>query len=264
MNSRFLQINNLSVKFSDSSAVDGVSFRVDKGEILGILGESGSGKSTIAHSILRLIYPPGKIVSGEIIFNGQDLMKLAEEEMIKIRGAKISMIFQDPFSSLNPVFTVGEQISEVIRLHQGLSKKQAWQKAIEMLGIVKIKDPAARIKDYPHQFSGGMQQRVMIAMALACQPELLLADEPTTALDVAIQDEILNLLRELKDKFNLSIIYITHNFSIIKSLCSRVVVLNKGKLVEEGRVEDILQNPKEPYTQNLINCVKILNNYCPT
>ncbi|PIS31340.1 ABC transporter ATP-binding protein [Candidatus Saganbacteria bacterium CG08_land_8_20_14_0_20_45_16] len=259
-----LEINNLSVEFKDVTAVKNVSLSVARGEILGILGESGSGKSTIAHSILRLIYPPGKIVAGEIIFNGQDLMKLSEDEMIKIRGAKISMIFQDPFSSLNPVFTVGEQIAEVIRLPQGLNRREAYDKAVQMLELVKIKDPAARIKDYPHQFSGGMRQRVMIAMALACEPELLLADEPTTALDAAIQDEILNLLRELKDKFNLSIIYITHNFSIIKSLCSRVVVLNKGKLVEEGGVEDILQNPQEPYTQNLINCVKILNNYCPT
>ena len=259
-----LEINNLSVEFKDVTAVKNVSLSVARGEILGILGESGSGKSTIAHSILRLIYPPGKIVAGEIIFNGQDLMKLSEDEMIKIRGAKISMIFQDPFSSLNPVFTVGEQIAEVIRLPQGLNRREAYDKVVQMLELVKIKDPAARIKDYPHQFSGGMRQRVMIAMALACEPELLLADEPTTALDAAIQDEILNLLRELKDKFNLSIIYITHNFSIIKSLCSRVVVLNKGKLVEEGGVEDILQNPQEPYTQNLINCVKILNNYCPT
>ena len=253
-----LEAKNLSVSFPETQAVAGVSFSVRKGEILGILGESGSGKSTIAHSILRLIYPPGKIVSGEINFNNQDLLKLSEDEMIKIRGAKISMIFQDPFASLNPVFTVGEQIAEVIRLHQGLNRKQALAKAIEMLGIVKIKDPASRIKDYPHQFSGGMRQRVMIAMALACQPELLIADEPTTALDAAIQDDILNLLKELKAKFNLSIIYITHNFGIIESLCERVIVLNKGKLVEEGKVADVLSRPQDPYTQKLVECVKAL------
>jgi ABC-type dipeptide/oligopeptide/nickel transport system ATPase component len=207
---------------------------------------------------MRLIYPPGKIVSGEVVFNGQDLMKLTEQEMIKIRGAKISMIFQDPFTSLNPVFTVGDQIAEAIELHQGLSRKQAWNKAIEMLEIVKIKDPGVRIKDYPHQFSGGMRQRVMIAMALACRPEVLIADEPTTALDVTIQAEILKLLKELQKELKLSIIYITHNFGIIREVCERVIVMYKGRKVEEGRVQEVLENPKEDYTKSLINSLRAL------
>ena len=257
-----LNVKNLSTYFyqegSVVKAVDDVSFSVEKGEILGILGESGSGKSTIAHSVMRLIYPPGRIICGEIILNGQDLLKVSEKEMIKIRGAKISMIFQDPFTSLNPVYTVGDQIAEAIRLHQGLSRKDAWDKAIQMLDTVHIKNPAARIRDYPHQFSGGMRQRVMIAMALACQPELLIADEPTTALDVTIQAEILKLLKEIQAKFNLSVLYITHNFGIIKSLCQNVIVLYKGKLVEEGRVDEVISSPKNDYTKRLISCLEVL------
>lgn len=258
-----LRINGLStVYFSDErevQAVKEVSFKVNKGEVIGIVGESGSGKSTVALSILRLIYPPGKIAGGEVVFNGQDLLKLSEEQMIKIRGAKISMIFQDPFSSLNPVFSVGDQIAEAIQLHQGLNRQAAWQKAIEMLEMVQIKNPAGRIKDYPHQFSGGMRQRVMIAMALACNPEILIADEPTTALDVTIQAEILRLLKELQQKFNLSIIYITHNFGIVKHLCDRVVVMHEGKIVEEGKTLDVLSYPREEYTRKLIECLNELN-----
>ncbi|MDI6731112.1 MAG: ABC transporter ATP-binding protein [Candidatus Margulisbacteria bacterium] len=244
---------------SEVEAVKDVSFKVNKGEIIGILGESGSGKSTVALSILRLISSPGKITCGEIIFNGADLLKLTESEMIKIRGAKIAMIFQDPFSSLNPVLTVGDQIAEAIELHQGLKRKEAWQKAIEMLEIVQIKNPAGRCKNYPHQFSGGMRQRVMIAMALSCNPKLLIADEPTTALDVTVQAEILRLLKELQQKFNLSIIYITHNFGIVKHLCDRVVVMNKGKIVEEGEIIKVLSNPKDEYTKKLIGCLNELN-----
>jgi len=253
-----LQVKNLSTYFQSVKAVDDVSFSVSPGEVLGIVGESGSGKSTVALSIMRLIYPPGKIVSGEIVFNNQDLLKLSERQMIKIRGAKISMVFQDPFSSLNPVLTVGEQIAEAIRLHQGLGKKRAWQKAIEMLETVQIKNPQARIKNYPHQFSGGMQQRVMIAMALACQPEILIADEPTTALDVTIQAEILRLLKELQNQFGFGIIYITHNFGIVKHICDRVVVMYKGKIVEEGKTLEVMQNPKDEYTRKLIECLKVL------
>lgn len=257
-----LEVRNLSTYFYAEDnvvrAVDDVSFSIGKGEVLGILGESGSGKSTVALSIMRLIYPPGRIVSGEIIFNAQDLLKLSEEKMIKIRGAKISMIFQDPFTSLNPVFTVGDQIAEAVQLHQGLSRKEAWRKAIEMLGMVHIKDPANRVKDYPHQFSGGMCQRVMIAIALACQPELLIADEPTTALDVTIQAEILKLLKELQEKFNLSIIYITHNFGIVKELCSRAIVMYQGRIVEEGKTLQIFENPQNEYTKRLIDCLKEL------
>lgn len=257
-----LQVNGLSTHYyQDNSiikAVDDVSFSVNKGEVLGILGESGSGKSTIAHSILRLIYPPGKIVSGRIIFNGQDLLKLTEEGMIGIRGAKISMVFQDPFTSLNPVYTVGDQIAEAIRLHQGLNKKESLEKAVQMLETVHIKDAADRVRDYPHQFSGGMRQRVMIAMALACRPELLIADEPTTALDVTIQAEILKLIQEIQRKFNLSVIYITHNFGIIRSLCRRVIVLYKGRLVEAGRVEQVVSSPQNAYTKRLIDALATL------
>jgi peptide/nickel transport system ATP-binding protein/oligopeptide transport system ATP-binding protein len=231
---------------------------VAKGEILGILGESGSGKSTIAHSILRLITPPGRIVAGEILFDGQDLLKLSEKEMIKIRGGQISLIFQDPFTSLNPVFTVGDQIAEAVRMHQGLSRKMAWRKAVEMLALVQIKDPARRAGDYPHQFSGGMRQRVMIAMALACQPRLLIADEPTTALDVTIQAEILRLLEHLQRQLGLSVIYITHNFGIVKAICARVAVIHQGKVVESGVTEQVLGSPREPYTQRLINCLKVI------
>jgi ABC-type dipeptide/oligopeptide/nickel transport system ATPase component len=257
-----LEVKRLSTYYypegREVKAVEDVSFSVGKGEILGILGESGSGKSTIALSIMRLIYPPGRIVSGEIFLHGQDLLKISEEEMIRVRGAKISMVFQDPFSSLNPVFTVGEQIAEAIRLHQGLNKKEALDKAVQMLETVHIKDPGSRVHDYPHQFSGGMRQRVMIAMALACQPELLIADEPTTALDVTIQSEILKLLKEIQDKFQLSVIYITHNFGIIKALCENVIVLYKGQLVEEGRVEEVLSFPREAYTKRLIGCLQEL------
>jgi ABC-type dipeptide/oligopeptide/nickel transport system ATPase component len=257
-----LEVKALSTYFYQDEAVvkavEGVSLSVASGETLGVVGESGSGKSTLALSLMRLIYPPGKIVSGEVLFDGQDLLKLSEAEMIKVRGARISMIFQDPFTSLNPVFTVGDQIAEAIELHQGLSRKQAWNKAIEMLEIVKIKDPGVRIKDYPHQFSGGMRQRVMIAMALACRPEVLIADEPTTALDVTIQAEILKLLKELQKELKLSIIYITHNFGIIREVCERVIVMYKGRKVEEGRVQEVLENPKEDYTKSLINSLRAL------
>lgn len=257
-----LRVKNLSTYFyqeaSPTKAVDDVSFSVANGEVLGILGESGSGKSTIAHSLLRLIYPPGKIIAGEVIFNGEDLLKLTEEQMIKVRGAKISMIFQDPFTSLNPVYTVGDQIAEVVQLHQGFSKKAALNEAVQMLKVVQISQPDRRIHDYPHQFSGGMRQRVMIAMALACKPELLIADEPTTALDVTIQAEILRLIKELQQQFKLSVVYITHNFGIIKALCQRVIVIHKGRIVEEGQVASVINAPKDAYTKRLIHCLEVL------
>ncbi|NQT30643.1 MAG: ABC transporter ATP-binding protein [Candidatus Saganbacteria bacterium] len=260
--SNLLKVENLSAYYYPSGqeikAVDDVSFSLDKGEIFGILGESGSGKSTIALSIMRLIYPPGKIVGGKIDFAGQDLLRLSEKQMVGIRGAKISMVFQDPFTSLDPVFTVGDQIVEAIVLHQGLNKKEAWEKAVHMLQMVQIKNAGARIKNYPHQFSGGMRQRVLLAMALACEPKLLIADEPTTALDVTIQAEILSLLRDLQNKLNLSVIYITHNFGIIKALCKRVIVLYKGKIVEEGEVEGVISNPQNAYTKRLIDCLEVL------
>ena len=241
-----------------NNAIDNISLTVKKGEVLGILGESGSGKSTLGLSILRLISPPGKIISGEVNFEGRDLLKLSENEMIKIRGAKISTVFQDPFTSLNPVYTVGEQIAEVIRLHQGLGYREAHKKAIEMLDIVQINDPGARVNDYPHQFSGGMRQRVMIAMAIACRPELLIADEPTTALDVTVQAEILKLLKEIQQEYGMGIMYITHNFGIIREICSRVLVMYKGKIVEEGSIDQIMYSPKDEYTKRLIDCLKVL------
>lgn len=258
-----LEVKSLSTSFYQDEvevkAVNGVSLAVGSGESLGVVGESGSGKSTLALSLLRLIYPPGKIISGEILFDGQDLLKKSEAEMIKVRGAKISMIFQDPFTSLNPVFTVGDQIAEAVARHQGLSRREAWKKAVEMLEMVKIKDPKSRAKDYPHQFSGGMRQRVMIAMALACRPEILIADEPTTALDVTIQAEILRLLKELQKELGLSIIYITHNFGIVKQMCERVVVMHQGKVVEEGAIKEVMENPRESYTKSLIDSLRVLN-----
>lgn len=257
-----LEVKNLSTYFSKDDGlikvVDNVSFSVGRGDILGILGESGSGKSTIAHAILRLVPPPGRIVRGEIIFNGTNLLQLSESEMIKIRGAKIAMVFQDPFTFLNPVFTVGEQIAEAIQLHQSGGKKEAWTKAIAMLETVQIHNAAQRIHDYPHQFSGGMRQRVMLAMALSGKPDLLLADEPTTALDVTVQSEILKLIKDLQTRLNLSVIYITHNFGIIKTLCQRVIVMHKGNLVEEGTVVQIVESPKDEYTRNLVNCLRAL------
>jgi len=257
-----LEVKNLSVNYYTEEeivkAVDRVSFTVAKGEALGIVGESGSGKSTIALAVMRLIAPPGRIVAGEVFFNGQDLMKLSEKKMIEVRGAKISIVFQDPFTSLNPVFTIGEQIAEAVRVHQGLNRKLAWKKAIEMLALVQINNPTARAADYPHQFSGGMRQRAMIAMALACQPQLLIADEPTTALDVTIQAEILRLLKELQKRLGLSIIYITHNFGIIREICDRVVVVHQGLIVEEGKIPQLLDNPKASYTKKLIDCLKTL------
>ncbi|MBU0686973.1 MAG: ABC transporter ATP-binding protein [Candidatus Margulisbacteria bacterium] len=254
-----LEVKNLKTHFYQEGlpvkAVDGISFGVGAGEVLGIVGESGSGKSTVGLSLLRLIDLPGKIVEGAINFEGIDLMQLPEKAMRNIRGAKISMIFQNPFTSLNPVFTVGDQIAETLRFHQGLSRRRSRDKTIEMLKMVHIKNPESRINSYPHQFSGGMQQRVMIAMALACNPKLLIADEPTTALDVTVQWEIIKLLRELKDNLDVSIILITHDFSVVAELCDKVAVMHNGKIVEDGNLNQVVQRPKDPYTQKLISTV---------
>ena len=237
-------------------AVDGVTFDLARGETLCIVGESGCGKSVTALSILGLIPPKiGKIVSGSIRFDGTELTAESEREMRRIRGNRISMIFQEPMTSLNPVLTVGEQISESLRIHQRLDRRAAWDRAIEMLSLVRIADPKRRAGEYPHQLSGGMRQRVMIAMALACNPQVLVADEPTTALDVTIQAQILNLMLELKDRLGTAIILITHDLGVVAETAQRVIVMYAGRMVEEAPVRELLNNPKHPYTRGLIGSI---------
>jgi oligopeptide/dipeptide ABC transporter ATP-binding protein len=234
-------------------AIDGVSFEVRKGETLAIVGESGSGKSVTSLSIMRLIpQPPGKILDGDIKFQGESLLSKSEKEMRAIRGNRISMIFQEPMTSLNPVYKVGDQISETIILHQKKNKKEALAEAINLLNLVGIPEPERRINQYPHELSGGMRQRVMIAIALACHPELLIADEPTTALDVTIQNQILQLMKNLKQKSNMSIMLITHDLGVVAEMADRVVVMYSGQIVEQGDVFTIFENPKHPYTEGLL------------
>jgi len=257
--SHLLEVNNLRTYFPTRRglvrAVDGVSFYLDRGELLGLVGESGCGKSMTALSVMRLIAPPGKIVEGEILFDGQDLLKLSDAEMRQMRGDDIAMIFQDPMTSLNPVFTVGEQIAEALRLHRKLSRKEATRAAIEAMREVAIPDPARRIDDYPHQLSGGMRQRVMIAMALACNPKLLIADEPTTALDVTIQAQILELLDELRKQRELAVLLITHDLGVVAEVADRVAVMYTGRIVEESPVDELFARPKHPYTEGLLRSV---------
>jgi peptide/nickel transport system ATP-binding protein/oligopeptide transport system ATP-binding protein len=254
-----LEVRNLQTHFPTRAglvrAVDGVSFHLDRGELLGLVGESGCGKSITALSVMRLIGAPGKIVSGEILFDGKDLLKLSDSEMREMRGDDIAMIFQDPMTSLNPVFTIGEQISEALRLHRKLSKKQARQATIEAMREVAIPDPARRVDDYPHQLSGGMRQRVMIAMALACNPKLLIADEPTTALDVTIQAQILELLDELRKSRELAVLLITHDLGVVAEVADRVAVMYTGRIVEESPVAELFARPKHPYTEGLLRSV---------
>lgn len=241
-------------------AVDGISFKIDKGETFGLVGESGCGKSVTALSIMRLIpNPPGKIVEGEIYFEGQDLLALDGREMREIRGKKISMIFQEPMTSLDPVFTIGHEIMEAIQLHQGLEKDEAKERAIEALRIVGMPDPERRINSYPHELSGGMRQRAMIAMALSCNPGLLIADEPTTALDVTIQAQILGLINELKEKLDMSIMLITHNLGVIAEMCDSVAVMYAGHIVEYASVEALFRNPLHPYTKGLHRAIPRLD-----
>jgi oligopeptide/dipeptide ABC transporter ATP-binding protein len=240
-------------------AVNGVSFHLDRGELLGLVGESGCGKSITALSIMRLISPPGKIVGGEIAFDGKNLLQLSEAEMRQMRGDDIAMIFQDPMTSLNPVFTVGEQIAEALRLHRKLSRKEARVAAIDAMREVAIPDPARRADDYPHQLSGGMRQRVMIAMALACNPKLLIADEPTTALDVTIQAQILELLDELRKSRELAVLLITHDLGVVAEVADRVAVMYTGKIVEESPVEELFARPRHPYTEGLLRSVPKLS-----
>ena len=237
-------------------AVDGVSFSVARGETLAIVGESGCGKSVTSLSILRLIAsPPGRTVEGSVVFEGRDLLELSEAEMRKVRGDAISMVFQEPMTSLNPVLTVGRQIAEVLMLHRGLPREDAMLSAIEMLRLVKIPEPERRVAEYPHQLSGGMRQRVMIAMALACEPRLLIADEPTTALDVTIQAQILDLMRELKARTGAAIMLITHDLGVVAEMAQRVVVMYAGRKVEEGSVEALFANPRHPYTRGLLDSI---------
>ena len=237
-------------------AVDGLSYDLHRGETLGIVGESGSGKSVHALSIMRLIpTPPGKIVGGEIFFEGRDLLKLSDEGIRRIRGNRIAMVFQEPMTSLNPVLTIGEQIAEAVMLHQKLGKKAAWDRAAEMLDRVKIPLARDRVKDYPHQFSGGMRQRVMIAMALSCNPSVLIADEPTTALDVTIQAQIIELMRELQREFGTSIIMITHNLGVVAEMCDNVVVMYAGRPIERTDIKRIFKEPKHPYTWGLLHSI---------
>lgn len=256
-NRPILEVKGLKTHFHTkrgiSKAVDGIDFTLKKGETLGIVGESGCGKSMTSLSILRLIpSPPGKIAGGQILFKGKDLVSLSEDEMRKIRGNEISMIFQEPMTSLNPVIPVGEQIAEALRLHQKMGKKDAWDKAVEMLKLVGIPSPEKRAKQEPFQLSGGMRQRVMIAMALACTPEVLIADEPTTALDVTIQAQILELIKDLQTKLGMGVIMITHDLGVVAETCDTVAVMYAGNIVEHAPTNKIFSDPKHPYTQGLI------------
>jgi peptide/nickel transport system ATP-binding protein len=237
-------------------AVDGVDLRIERGETVGVVGESGCGKTVTARSVLKLIdMPPGRFEAGQILWQGRDLIPLDQEAMNKVRAREIAIVFQEPMTSLNPVYTVGEQIAEVIALHQKLSARQAMAGAAEMLRLVNIPNPQRRVHDYPHQFSGGMRQRVMIAMALSCQPKLLIADEPTTALDVTIQAQILELMQEMKEKFGMAIMLITHAMGVVAETCQRVTVMYAGKVVEEAPVGELFGDPRHPYTQGLIRSI---------
>lgn len=257
-----LDVRNLRTYFYTDDgivkAVDGLNFKVYPGEILGLVGESGCGKSVTSLTIMRLIDLPGRITEGEIFFDGDDLLKISEQEMMSIRGNRISMIFQQPQTALNPVFKVGEQIAEVLSEHQGLGKDPRRQRVFELLGLVGIPEPERRADAYPHELSGGMAQRVMIAMALACLPELLLADEPTTALDVTIQAQILDLLQNLRQRVNTSIILITHDLGVIAEMAERVAVMYAGQIVELAEVGELFRNPLHPYTRGLIGSIPIL------
>ena len=239
-------------------AVSGMSFSLKKGETLGLIGETGAGKTTTALGLMRLVpNPPGRVVSGKVMYEGQDLMQVTEEDMRTIRGNKISMIFQDPMTSLNPVMTVGDQISEVIKIHEDVTREESVTKSKEMLELVGI--PGARAGDYPHQFSGGMKQRVVIAIALACNPNLLIADEPTTALDVTIQAQVLDLMKELKEKYNTAMIMITHDLGVVAQVCDKVAIMYAGEIVESGPIRDVYENTQHPYTKGLFGSIPNLD-----
>jgi peptide/nickel transport system ATP-binding protein len=260
MSAPLLDIRGLKTHFKTDDgmvrAVDGVDIMIGRGETVGVVGESGCGKTVTAMSILKLVpMPPGIIVDGKIVFEGRDLVPLDSEAMDEIRSKEIAIVFQEPMTSLNPVYTIGEQIAEVVRRHEGLSRQEAMGKTIEMLRLVQIPNPERRVRDYPHQFSGGMRQRVMIAMALSCNPKLLIADEPTTALDVTIQAQILDLLQDMKSRFGMAIMLITHAMGVVAETAQRVVVMYAGKVIEEASVEKLFAQPRHPYTQGLIRSI---------
>jgi oligopeptide transport system ATP-binding protein len=259
-----LEVKNLFVSFhtyaGEVQAVRGLSYTLEKGEVLAIVGESGCGKSVSAQSILRLIpIPPGEISRGEIILNGRDVLKLSEKEMQQVRGNEVSMVFQDPMTSLNPTMKIGNQITEVLMRHQAMGKKEAWKKAVEMLTLVDVPNASERVHQYPHEFSGGMRQRAMIAMALACNPDLLIADEPSTALDVTIQAQVLDLLKGLQQKFNTSVILITHDLGVVANIAQRIMVMYAGIAVETGDLREVFYNARHPYTWGLMKSMARLD-----
>jgi len=265
MTSHLLEVRNLRTYFTTEAglvkAVDGVSYYVDEQEIVGLVGESGCGKSVSQLSVLRLISSPGEIVGGKIIFEGEDLLQYEPNgpEMRSIRGAKIAMIFQEPMTSLNPVLTIGRQVTEMLEIHLGMDKDAARQRAIELLRMVGISDPEGRIDDYPHQFSGGMRQRVMIAMALSCNPRLLIADEPTTALDVTTQAQLLELMKDMVERFRASLVLVTHNLGVVARYAKRIYIMYAGRIVEAGPTKKIFSSPKHPYTMGLLKCIPRLD-----
>ena len=254
-----LEVNDLRTSFftpvGEVKAVNGVSFNLDHGKVLGIVGESGSGKSVTAYSIMQILEKSGKIVGGSIKFNGQELVGIGEKGMKSIRGNKISIIFQDPMTSLNPTYTIGHQLMEAIMLHTPRNKQQAWDRAVEMLRLVNVNEPEKRMKQYPFEFSGGMRQRVMIAMALACEPDILIADEPTTALDVTIQAQILELMQSLQKELGMAIIMITHDLGVVAQMCDEVIVMYAGSICEQGTADEIFYNPKHEYTKGLMRSI---------
>ena len=259
-----LQVRGLKTQFFTQdgvvNAVNGISYDLNEGETLGIVGESGCGKSVSVLSVMRLIpTPPGRIVAGEVMYQGRDLLTIDEEEIRQVRGNKIAMVFQDPMTSLNPVLTINQQVSEALELHMGMDKDQARKRTIELLGMVNIPEAADRVNDYPHQFSGGMRQRAMIAMALSCNPQLLIADEPTTALDVTIQAQIIDIVKRLKQELGMAIIWITHDLGIVAGLAERVIVMYAGHLIEEASVKDLYGDPRHPYTLGLLRSVPRLD-----
>ena len=254
-----VEVKDLEVSFftyaGEVKAVRGISYELKPGEVMGIVGESGSGKSVSSYGLMGIIPSPGKVIGGKIIFDGQDMTKLPEKELLKIRGKDISMIFQDPMTSLNPLFTIGNQIEECLKKHTDLSKEDRQKRMVELLTLVGINQPEKRLKQYPHEFSGGMRQRVMIAMALSCDPKLLIADEPTTALDVTIQAQILELMKELKDKIHMGIVFITHDLGVVSEICDNICVMYAGTIVEQGSSDQIFYEPKHPYTWGLLASV---------